>query len=57
MDENPYLDHIGLAAESLIAAHFSVKYSSQIRTVTMLSMPVFPLNLPEIKKTLLDVLL
>ncbi|MGF7046591.1 esterase/lipase [Paenibacillus sp. DS2015] len=55
LDEYNEVHLIGFSTGSLIAAHLSVKYSSRIGTITMLSTPVFPLNRPEIMKTLLDV--
>jgi carboxylesterase len=46
---------IGFSTGALIAANLSVKYAQQVRTLTMLSTPVFPLNLHEIMKTLLRI--
>jgi len=46
---------IGFSAGALIAVHLSLKYTKRIKTLTLLSTPVFPLNPSEIMKTLLSV--
>ncbi|OKP70620.1 hypothetical protein A3842_24590 [Paenibacillus sp. P3E] len=43
---------IGFSTGALIASHLSVQYREQIKSLTLLSTPVFPLNLLEILKTL-----
>jgi carboxylesterase len=43
---------IGFSTGALIASHLSVRYQERIRSLTLLSAPVFPLNPVEIIKTL-----
>ncbi|WP_046213512.1 alpha/beta hydrolase [Paenibacillus wulumuqiensis] len=45
---------IGFSTGALIAAHLSVRYPERIRTLTMLSAPVFPLNPRQIMRTLIQ---
>ncbi|MFD2880582.1 alpha/beta hydrolase [Paenibacillus rhizoplanae] len=43
---------IGFSTGALIASRLSVQYSSRIQSLTLLSTPVYPLNLAEILRTL-----
>lgn len=43
---------IGFSTGALIASHLSVQYSAQVKSLTLLSTPVFPLNPVEILRTL-----
>jgi carboxylesterase len=43
---------IGFSTGALIASHLSVRYKPSIKSLTLLSTPVFPLNPVEILKTL-----
>ncbi|MNO12153.1 Carboxylesterase [compost metagenome] len=43
---------IGFSTGALIASHLSVQYQERIKSLTLLSTPVFPLNLLEIARTL-----
>ncbi|KWX83160.1 hypothetical protein AMQ83_31720 [Paenibacillus riograndensis] len=46
------MDCIGFSTGSLIASDLSVQYQDRIKSLTLLSTPVFPLNLLEIARTL-----
>lgn len=43
---------IGFSTGALIASHLSVQYQTRIKSLTLLSAPVFPLNVLEILRTL-----
>lgn len=43
---------IGFSTGALIASHLSVQYQARIKSLTLLSAPVFPLNVLEILRTL-----
>lgn len=43
---------IGFSTGALIASHLSVQYQTRIKSLTLLSAPVFPLNMLEILRTL-----
>lgn len=51
--KNPGAVHlIGFSTGALIASHLSVQYKARIKSLTLLSAPVFPLNPVEILRTL-----
>lgn len=55
LESNERVHLIGFSTGALIASHLSVKYQPWIKSLTLLSTPVFPLNPLEILKTLTSV--
>ncbi|WP_017812012.1 alpha/beta hydrolase [Paenibacillus shenyangensis] len=54
LEQHEYVHLIGFSTGALIAAHLSIRYPNRIRTLTLLSAPVFPLNPRQIMKTLIQ---
>ena len=52
LKENERVHLIGFSTGALIASRLSVEYKSRVKSLTLLSTPVFPLNPVEIIKTL-----
>lgn len=55
LKSNERVHLIGFSTGALIASHLSVQYRSRIKSLTLLSTPVFPLNPVEILKTLTSI--
>ncbi|WP_379134632.1 alpha/beta hydrolase [Paenibacillus sp. sgz500958] len=55
LDGNDRVHLIGFSTGALIASRLSVQYRNRIKSLTLLSAPVFPLNPVEILKTLTKV--
>lgn len=52
LEKTDHVHLIGFSTGALIASHLSVQYQPRIKSLTLLSTPVFPLNPLEILKTL-----
>ncbi|MFF2911109.1 alpha/beta hydrolase [Paenibacillus sp. NPDC057934] len=52
LESNKRVHLIGFSTGALIASHLSVRYKERVHSLTLLSTPVFPLNLVEMFKTL-----